>query len=50
LAVYRLLKEIKAAHPGLEIESCAAGGGRIDLGIIELTDRVWVSDVTDPLE
>ncbi|WP_069885489.1 alpha-galactosidase [Streptomyces luteocolor] len=50
IAVYRLLKEIKAAHPGLEIESCAAGGGRIDLGIIELTDRVWVSDVTDPLE
>ncbi|MFF0746890.1 alpha-galactosidase [Streptomyces sp. NPDC004111] len=50
LAVYRLLEEIRAAHPGLEIESCAGGGGRIDLGILRLTDRVWVSDVSDPLE
>lgn len=50
LAIYRMLAELKAAHPGLEIESCAAGGGRIDLGILELTDRVWVSDVSDPLE
>ncbi|WP_254878893.1 alpha-galactosidase [Streptomyces sp. NA04227] len=50
LAVYRLLAELKRAHPGLEIESCAAGGGRIDLGILEFTDRVWVSDVSDPLE
>ncbi|MFE9043460.1 alpha-galactosidase [Streptomyces sp. NPDC007818] len=49
-AVYRLLAELRAAHPGLEIESCAAGGGRIDLGIMEVTDRVWVSDVSDPLE
>ncbi|WP_406112860.1 alpha-galactosidase [Streptomyces sp. NBC_01014] len=49
-ALYRMLHEIKAAHPALEIESCAAGGGRIDLGILELTDRVWVSDVSDPLE
>ncbi|MGW6558544.1 alpha-galactosidase [Streptomyces hydrogenans] len=50
LAVYRLLADVRAAHPGLEIESCAAGGGRIDLGITEFTDRVWVSDVSDPLE
>ncbi|MFG2504727.1 alpha-galactosidase [Streptomyces rubiginosohelvolus] len=50
LAVYRLMAEVKAARPGLEIESCAAGGGRIDLGVLEVTDRVWVSDVSDPLE
>ncbi|MFD6081666.1 alpha-galactosidase [Streptomyces hydrogenans] len=49
-AAYRLLAEVRAAHPGLEIESCAAGGGRVDLGILEHTDRVWVSDVSDPLE
>ncbi|MFJ8297167.1 alpha-galactosidase [Streptomyces sp. NPDC094447] len=49
-ALYRMLRAIKEAHPGIEIESCAAGGGRIDLGILELTDRVWVSDVSDPLE
>jgi alpha-galactosidase len=49
-ALYRLLDEIRAAHPGLEIESCSSGGGRVDLGILERTDRVWVSDIIDPLE
>ncbi|GII03017.1 alpha-galactosidase [Planobispora takensis] len=47
-AVYRLLDEIRAAHPGLEIESCSSGGGRVDLGVLERTDRVWVSDNIDP--
>ena len=47
-AVYRLLDEIRAAHPGLEIESCSSGGARVDLGILERTDRVWVSDNIDP--
>ena len=32
LAFYRLLDELQAAHPGLEIESCSSGGGRVDLG------------------
>jgi alpha-galactosidase len=48
VAVYRLIDEIKAAHPGLEIESCSSGGARVDLGILERTDRVWVSDCIDP--
>lgn len=48
--VYRLMAELKAAHPGLEIESCASGGGRIDLGVLEFTDRVWPSDCNDPHE
>ena len=50
LAVYRLIDEIRAAHPGLEIESCSSGGARVDLGILERTDRIWVSDSIDPLE
>ena len=37
-------------HPGLEIESCASGGARVDLGILERTDRVWASDCNDALE
>lgn len=49
-AVYRLLDEIRAAHPQLEIESCASGGGRADLGILHRTDRIWGSDCIDPLE
>ncbi|GGK64316.1 alpha-galactosidase [Sphaerisporangium melleum] len=47
---YRLMAELKAAHPGLEIESCASGGGRVDLGVLEYTDRVWPSDCNDPHE
>jgi alpha-galactosidase len=50
LAFYRLVDEIKAAHPGLEIESCSSGGARVDLGVLERTDRIWVSDSIDPLE
>jgi hypothetical protein len=39
-----------ARHPGLEIESCASGGGRVDLGTLDRTDRVWASDRNDPVE
>ncbi|NJP43676.1 alpha-galactosidase [Actinacidiphila epipremni] len=49
-ALYRLLDELRARRPGLEIESCASGGGRIDLGILQRTDRVWTSDCNDPVE
>lgn len=49
-AVYRLMAELRRRHPGLEIESCASGGARVDLGILEHTDRVWTSDCLDPLE
>ncbi|WP_243232028.1 alpha-galactosidase [Microbacterium sp. CIAB417] len=50
LAVYRLIDQLKATHPGLEIESCASGGARVDLGILDRTDRIWTSDCLDPVE
>jgi alpha-galactosidase len=50
LATYRLLDELRARHPGLEIESCSSGGARVDLGILARTDRVWASDTNDALE
>jgi alpha-galactosidase len=50
LAAYRLMATLKERFPGLEIESCSSGGGRVDLGVMEHTDRVWVSDCIDPLE
>jgi len=50
LGVYRLLDELRLRHPALEIESCASGGGREDLGILARTDRVWASDCNDPIE
>jgi alpha-galactosidase len=49
-AVYRLFDELKARHPGLEIESCSSGGGRIDLGMATHVDRFWTSDCNDALE
>lgn len=50
LAVYGLLDALRAAHPTVEIESCASGGARVDLGILQRTDRVWASDSNDALE
>lgn len=50
LALYRMLDELRARHPRLEIETCSGGGGRVDLGILERTDRVWASDCNDPVE
>jgi alpha-galactosidase len=49
-AVYRLLDELRLAHPDVEIESCSSGGARVDLGILERTDRIWGSDCNDALE
>lgn len=49
-ALYRLLGRLRAAFPHVEIESCASGGARIDLGIVELVDRFWTSDTNDPLD
>ncbi|HEY0188006.1 MAG TPA: alpha-galactosidase [Cellulomonas sp.] len=50
VATYALLDELRRRHPAVEFESCASGGGRIDLGILERTDRVWASDCNDALE
>ncbi len=47
---YALLYRLRAAHPMVEIESCALGGGRIDAGILARPDRVWLSDSRDALE
>lgn len=49
-ALYRLLTSLRARFPHVEIESCASGGARIDLGILELVDRFWTSDTNDPLD
>jgi alpha-galactosidase len=49
LAVYALLDELRRRHPNVEWESCAAGGGRIDLSMLERVERVWTSDMTDAL-
>ena len=50
LAAYRLMAELKDRFPGLEIEACSSGGSRVDLAVLEHTDRIWTSDCIDPLE
>ena len=47
---YELFDRLRTAHPGVEIESCASGGGRIDAGILARTHRVWLSDCIDAHE
>ena len=47
---YALIDALRAAFPKVEIESCASGGGRIDMGILSRTHRVWLSDSNDALE
>ncbi|QEE30233.1 alpha-galactosidase [Terriglobus albidus] len=44
---YDILQKLRQKHPGVEIESCSGGGGRVDLGVMHLTDEVWTSDNTD---
>ncbi|NRG16615.1 alpha-galactosidase [Rhizobiales bacterium] len=46
-ALYELLSRVRKAHPTVEIESCASGGGRIDFGILRHTERFWLSDNND---
>jgi alpha-galactosidase len=48
--LYWILQHLREKHPRLEIESCSGGGGRVDLGIMRLTDEVWPSDNTDPFD
>ena len=48
-AVYALLDELRRRYPAVEWESCAAGGGRIDLAMLDRVERVWTSDMTDAL-
>lgn len=47
LGFYRLLDTLRDRHPHIEWESCASGGGRIDLEVLQRVQRVWTSDMTD---
>ncbi|WP_394693603.1 alpha-galactosidase [Hyphobacterium sp.] len=48
--LYALLNRLRDAHPNVEIESCASGGGRIDAGIARYAQRFWTSDATDAID
>ena len=46
-SLYAILDGLRAAHPGVDFESCSGGGGRVDLGILGRVEQVWTSDNTD---
>ncbi|TFB99547.1 alpha-galactosidase [Cryobacterium adonitolivorans] len=50
LAFYRLIDDLRARFPKLEIEACSSGGARADLEVLERSDRIWASDCIDALE
>lgn len=50
LRYYQLVDQLREKHPKVEIESCAAGGGRIDFEVLKRTHRFWASDNNDALE
>ena len=47
VGTYDLLARLRAAHPDVEIEGCAGGGGRSDAGLIPFVHRFWTSDNID---
>lgn len=48
--VYRLVVELRKRFPKVLFESCASGGGRVDLGMMSRMDQTWLSDNTDPVD
>ncbi|KAI9312431.1 glycoside hydrolase superfamily [Dichotomocladium elegans] len=38
---YSIIDRLRAAHPSLWSESCASGGGHVDIGVQEMTHQVY---------
>lgn len=47
LGLYSVLDEITRRFPNVIIEGCAAGGGRMDPGMLAWMPQCWTSDNTD---
>lgn len=48
--VYDFMDRMKKANPGLQIESCAGGGHRMDFGMLRRSDTAWMSDRAVPCD
>ncbi|WP_276356936.1 alpha-galactosidase [Cohnella caldifontis] len=48
--LYEIWRRLRAKHPRVSFESCAGGGGRVDLGIMRYSDQFWITDNTDPYD
>ncbi len=45
---YDVLDHLRTEFPNLMIENCAAGGHRMDFGLLRRTDVTWLADDTEP--
>lgn len=45
--VYRVWGELRRRHPSIIWENCSGGGGRVDLGMMALSEQTWISDNTN---
>lgn len=50
LAFYDIVERLRTNHPKVVWETCAGGGGRVDLGSLAHFDQAWTSDNTDPFD
>jgi alpha-galactosidase len=46
--LYRVWGTLRQRHPGVIWENCSGGGGRVDMGMMALTEQSWASDTTVP--
>ena len=42
-----IIGTLRQRHPGVVFETCSGGGGRTNLGMLQVTDQIWTSDNTD---
>ncbi|MFI3168166.1 MAG: alpha-galactosidase [Bacillota bacterium] len=49
LGLYRVLETLTKEFPNILFESCASGGNRCDLGMMQFMPQVWASDNTDAI-
>ncbi len=47
LGLYQLYQRLSDRYPHVLIESCSAGGGRFDLGLLYYAPQAWASDNSD---
>lgn len=45
--LYSVLDRVRRKYPKVILQSCSAGGGRVDYGVLQYANEVWVSDDTD---
>jgi alpha-galactosidase len=45
--VYRVFKAVKEKFPKIYVQNCASGGGRVDMGMMAVTDTQALSDCTN---